>query len=109
METDAATRRSKDMTSMTTEQTLSSWLTEQFDGTREERPFNFATLVTDAQEVQTEAEREQQAIAYAYDRARALCEEAIANGGLHESYMAEAENQFAVLRAALAAQMGPRA
>lgn len=93
---------------MTTEQTLSSWVSEQFDGTREERPFNFATMLTDAQEVQTEAERTQQAIAYAYDRARGLCEEAITNGGLHASYMAEAEAQFAVIRAALVAQMGPR-
>jgi regulator of protease activity HflC (stomatin/prohibitin superfamily) len=96
------------MASMTTEQTLGSWLTEQFEGTREERPFDFATMITDAEEVQTQAEREQRAVAYAYDRARALCEEAIANGGLHASYLAEAEAQFAVLRAALMSQMGPR-
>ena len=93
---------------MRTEQALTSWLSEQFEGTREERPFNFANMVTDAQEVQTAAEREQQQIAYAYDRARALCLEAIDNGGMHASYRDEAENQFAVLRAALMAQMGPR-
>lgn len=97
------------MTTMTTEQTLSSWLTEQFDGTRAQRPFSFATMVSDAEEVQTPAEREQRAVAYAYDRARSLCAEAIANGGLHASYLAEAEHQFAVIRAALMAHMGPRA
>jgi hypothetical protein len=80
---------------MITEQALGSWLTEQFDGTREERPFNFATLITDIEETQSPAEREQRAVAYAYDRARALCAEAIANSGLHESYLAEAEAQFA--------------
>jgi hypothetical protein len=96
------------MATMTTEQSLGSWLTEQFDGTREERPFSFATLVSDAEEAQTPAEREQRAVAYAYDRARTLCAEAIANGGLHESYLAEAESQFAVIRAALMSQMGPR-
>lgn len=98
-----------EMGAMTTEQSLQSWVAERFAGTREERAFSFATLITDAEEAQTPAEREQQAIAYAYDRARGLCEEAIANGGLDASYMAEAAHQFAVLRAALMAQMGPRA
>jgi hypothetical protein len=92
---------------MITEQALGSWLTEQFDGTREERPFNFATLITDFEETQTQAEREQRAVAYAYDRARALCEEALTGAGMN-SYMAEAEAQFAVIRAALMAHMGPR-
>jgi hypothetical protein len=93
---------------MSNEQALGSWLTEQFAGTREERAFSFATMITDAEEAQTPAEREQRAIAYAYDRARSLCEQAIANGGMHESYMAEAEQQFRVVRAALMAQMGPQ-
>ena len=90
------------------ERALCSWLTEQFAGTRDERPFDFAGMITDAEEVQTPEEREQRAVAYAYDRARSLCDQAIANGGMHVSYLAEAAGHFAVLRAALTAQLGPQ-
>jgi len=85
---------------------LSSWVEEQFAGTREDRPFSFDTLVTDHMAVKTEDERAQLVIANAFDRAYGLATQAIDNGGLHQSYRAELDNQFAVIRAALVAQMG---
>lgn len=89
-----------------TTQALGSWVEEQFEGTREERPFSFDTLITDHMAVKTQVERDQLAIAYAFDRAYSLAAQAIDNGGLHQSYRAELDSQFATLRAALMAHMG---
>lgn len=93
---------------MTEERALTSWLTEQFDDTRAERPFVFSTMITDAEESQTATERQQQAIAYAYDQARRLCNQAMRDSATHHLYVEEANNHFAVIRAALMTQMGPR-
>jgi cytosine/adenosine deaminase-related metal-dependent hydrolase len=93
---------------MEEERALTSWLDEAFRETRTEPPFNFNTMFADMLAAMTPEEAAQHPVAYAYDRARSLCDEAIRNGGLHISYLAEAENQFRVLRAYLLDHLGPR-